>query len=442
MDPGLVVEPRRQDRGDLFRYWQARHVAVERQATSRIGLWQAYSHKPDFEPFKDLKLRPDGGLKFIKTAQHGGCWPVWPKYIKVVFGYVILLVNVGILLRCARVARQEISAHRIWSQSGEVPQEVPQLPQQWPHEVRRRVNFRQLQVGFMPLVWRQALVSVYEIGGLVYYCARLLVAVWRARRTHGGKWVDDYNSWEATVDIYWDIIPSVRTFSALRTLKHVHPQLFIGEIRSAHFLYRMRLGSRRKVSLMMSLFVLKRVVILCFGLQAFIYKFTQTAAQLEMNEGRPLAQILLGTIFLNQLVGGVVQMDIQFRNRLMLFLFGGEDARIEPEEDALMHVWFAHAAYALWQRAFGLDDDAASELGGTSSLSCRRPSFRCSVAKERRLTASERLLCWIRWVVAISDFNHIDLQKAVLWEGSDHRKRRSEILDSRGIDLNAVSLLD
>ncbi|CAK0801671.1 unnamed protein product [Prorocentrum cordatum] len=512
-------------------------------------------------------------------AQHGGGWPAWPKFIKVAFGYVVLLVNVSILLRCASVARQDISAHGIWSQPGELSQKVPherwpRPRRRWPHNdgeanegVQRKVDFRQVQVlhgsairehgvggasatyvsagtpgklmctlqlephisypihrstsiaplitlpglqklsvlsplchvgkrclfagsaanesletrccvfgpsdfstafacqlpsksterrammccfcrlptpppehrpaevGFLPPVWRQAVVSVYEIGGLAYYFMRLLVAAWRACRTHGGQWEDLYNSWEATVYIYWDLIPSVRTFSALRALKHVHPQLFPAELRSAHLKYSMRLRSCRQRFAMISLFVIKRIVILWFGLQAFMHKFTQTAAQLEMNEGRPLTQMFLGIVFLNQLVGGVVQMDIQFRNRLMLFLFGGEDAKVEPEEDALLNVWVAHVANALWQRAFCLNDDAALDPVAIST-------FKGATPKERRMTALERLLCWIRWVVAISDFNHIDLQKAVLCEGEEHRQRRNEILGSRSIDHNAISFLD
>ncbi|CAK0882036.1 unnamed protein product [Prorocentrum cordatum] len=461
--------------GRMGRVWQAQQArrVVERlqQAASGSRLWHAYrsdfsssssklprtraregfahdpSGSPDFKPFQHLGLRPDGGLKFLAMAQHGGGWPAWPKFIKVAFGYVVLLVNVSILLRCASVARQDISAHGIWSQPGELSQKVPherwpRPRRRWPHNdgeanegVQRKVDFRQVQVGFLPPVWRQAVVSVYEIGGLAYYFMRLLVAAWRACRTHGGQWEDLYNSWEATVYIYWDLIPSVRTFSALRALKHVHPQLFPAELRSAHLKYSMRLRSCRQRFAMISLFVIKRIVILWFGLQAFMHKFTQTAAQLEMNEGRPLTQMFLGIVFLNQLVGGVVQMDIQFRNRLMLFLFGGEDAKVEPEEDALLNVWVAHVANALWQRAFCLNDDAALDPVAIST-------FKGATPKERRMTALERLLCWIRWVVAISDFNHIDLQKAVLCEGEEHRQRRNEILGSRSIDHNAISFLD
>merc|ERR1712113_1130580 len=154
---------------------------------------------------------------------------------------------------------------------------------------------------------------------------------------------------------------------------------------------------------------------------------------LERHAEHPFLQLLASAAFINQLIGGVVQMDIQFRNRIMLFLFGGEDARIDPTEELIMQVWFAELAQSINHRAFGHLAPSQSAFGSFSfqtddhTPSDRDHSVTCFEDSKPRFL--ELLQAWIRWQVAIVGFDHIDLQKMVLLEGRNLHEHRDDILN-------------
>merc|ERR1712113_433257 len=143
---------------------------------------------------------------------------------------------------------------------------------------------------------------------------------------------------------------------------------------------------------------------------------------LERHAEHPFLQLLASAAFINQLIGGVVQMDIQFRKRIMLFLFGGEDARIDPTEERVMEVWFAELAHSIHRRTFG-----KSGYGRSPTASRRKFPSGSKLPNERRSLQSLR--AWIRWQVAMTGFDHIDLQKMVITEDQDLQEHRADMLN-------------
>merc|ERR1712008_57654 len=92
------------------------------------------------------------------------------------------------------------------------------------------------------------------------------------------------------------------------------------------------------------LFVLFRILYFVFGFDAFIVKFRAATDWLSTVS---LMSFLKITIFLNQTLG-IVQVERITLQRLLLFIFGGEDNVVSPGEHRLMLAYVARLFERIW----------------------------------------------------------------------------------------------
>lgn len=252
-------------------------------------------------------------------------------------------------------------------------------------------GLKDIRVGFLSFQTRATMVGLFELWGLVYYSVRFLVALRQATRTEGDQDYIGYKRWAATAELFWDIFPSFRCFSAIQMLRRIHPKLLPMELDSLY--HRLEGSDAWHHACHITMFFLPRILILFFGFQAFVYKFVSLGDRVQEAESQ-LEQILISLGFMNQLVGGVVQVDFLMRRRLLLFLFGGEDAILDVEESEVLRAWLARLAQAIHTRhshLYKLEMDL-------------QPA-------RRRGRSCRKLWHWFHWFVAIITWDHLDLSK-------------------------------
>jgi len=357
--------------------------------------------EPAFLPFPSIHVLPDGGLLRLLRAAPVDQQEAWlhpGKYLSAASSLFVLVLNVVLLVRSASAAFQEEYWHLMQHEAADL------LAQRV--RVGRHDLFVPVQVGTLNPQTRRAMVSAFELAGLLYYLVRLVVLLGVViRECHARQ--EGYRYWSSIADLFWDVLPSMRCFSAMRMLRRVHPQILPMEFNM--LLHHSRQSPPSTRMLKMALFTAARLLMLFFGFQAFLYKFC-TAAEKVQEADSPNMQVLIALGFLNQLMGGVVELDLLMRRRLLLFLFGGEDAVYDDQELVAMRVWTARLAQALHARA----------LRPPLSLKPRRSALRRALAAAN----TSRFNLRIQWVVAMATWNHIDLQRLVLCEGRENAKER------------------
>lgn len=348
---------------------------------------------PTFQPFPHLQVAPDGG--FSRLAQPLVLSP--QRYVGAFVTCLVLLLNVQCLARSSWFAILEefraFAAHEARGLSSWAPVQNP-----------RPKKFSEHQLGLINFHARGQIVGFVELCGLVHYFGRLVcLLVCCASRRHAEE--RSFHRWDATAQLFWEWVPGVRSFSAMRVLRYVHPEIMITELVQ---LMRSR-RERRLVPLLA--FLLIRLVALVVGLEAFVYKFV-VAADRMLDATHPLAQIFVAAGFLNQLVGGVVQVDVLMQRRLFLFLFGGEDGLLDADEAVVLRVWRARLAQALRTQALG---EGAKPSGSPVAAAAGTGGLR----RWRR---------HVRWLVCMLTWNHMELQKLVLLEDDAQMEHRREVL--------------
>lgn len=151
-----------------------------------------------------------------------------------------------------------------------------------------------------------------------------------------------FTRWFAVNQIFWDLLPTLSVYSAMRLLYCIVPTIFlqavcelIGEIQNAY-----ASGHGRRASILQ---FGKWVCVLIFsvivGFDTFLMKLRIISAKANHHELK--IALLLGIVqFLVQVLG-VVQLGPFVRKRLFVFIFGGEDGQLQDEEKVIMNTWLA-----------------------------------------------------------------------------------------------------
>jgi len=188
----------------------------------------------------------------------------------------------------------------------------------------------------------EELVAIFELVGLAALCFSVLMTVVQmcCSRSEFGRWL-------ATAQFFLISMPELKFFSAMRLLRHLLPYMIVQECKAMI----QELKDRRmegegipRLVLEIVLFVLFRLLIFIFGFDAFIVKFRTATAWASTVSFLSFLKI---TIFLNQTLG-IVQVERITLQRLMLFIFGGEDNIVSPGEDRLMLAYVARLFQTIW----------------------------------------------------------------------------------------------
>lgn len=276
--------------------------------------WDANAAHPDF--FEKLGIAHDGGLSEVRSLF------VMTRFLWAGINIGCLMLNVSILGISIMVALKD---------------------RPWVRDKDRHFSF----VNGVAFVWmdKEVKLSVYiafiEIVGLAVLVGKCVQCMfqaflWMTRSPALG--------WHAVSDLFFQLIPSLASFSSLRLLSTVNPAIFISRLNIEIAGVIARHGEF--LAFPVWLFLFSRAVYGVLGLDAFLSKFHEAARNSEENPYSATALVGLAG-FLNQMLG-VVQVNRYVRWRLMVYIFGGQDGYIDPKEEVRLLAWHAMLANQIW----------------------------------------------------------------------------------------------
>jgi len=242
--------------------------------------------------------------------------------------------------------------------------------------------------------------AIFEVLALLIYMATILYHVFTIvsdRRPGKG-----YYAWSSVADLFQEQLPMLATFSAMKTLRYVHPSLVLEQFLDAIQENDWFGGVCHKVFSVLW-FLAGRMCLMAFGVSAFAVK----SAAVGLRITHPQRQFWdVGTIFfllafLNQVMG-IVVLEVVLQHRLFLFIFGGQDAEFQEEERAMKRAYMARLMSAIWE-----------------DYSSRGMPFQA--------------------LVMLGTIDHLDLQKLVLKENS---RLKGEMMSVSAIERSACEDAD
>jgi len=211
-----------------------------------------------------------------------------------------------------------------------------------------------------------------------------------------------YRIWHQLNSVCCDLLPTAGNFSAMKTLQFLNPQI----LSSALSLELTKVEEGYSYCRVITHFLISRLVFGVLGFVAFAIKIGQLVVQLQTAiDGSPYGfwllaqQIALLFGFINQSFG-ITQISQVETSRLFLFIFGGEDSRMQ-----------------------------AGELDRQETYLACAMRFVC-VDLYADLPPARRKL---HRAVAMLSFTHLDIQSLVLAE-DETQEVDAEVIRSRGGD--------
>jgi hypothetical protein len=151
--------------------------------------------------------------------------------------------------------------------------------------------------------------------------------------------------WSFTARALWHCVPQLVYCSALRALHFVSPMVLssdayiVGihawEVAAVGDTYRHYAYSLATITI----FVLGRIMCFVVGFDSFLVKFRAASDSFESGR-QDLLSNAAAFIFVWQVMG-IICLDWVVRDRLFIFMFGGEDGVLDIDEDARVDVWKA-----------------------------------------------------------------------------------------------------
>jgi len=148
--------------------------------------------------------------------------------------------------------------------------------------------------------------------------------------------------WFAASKLFWDIIPLVSVFSAMKLLFYITPQILALHLNSIIFYQ----SGNMIPSLLW--FAFSRTIACIIGFDSFLVKY-RSAKDFIMTDELELMNVLGAVVLLNQILG-VVQVSWIIRERLFRFVFGGQDGIMSTEEGVRMDTWNALVAQKIFEK--------------------------------------------------------------------------------------------
>lgn len=155
------------------------------------------------------------------------------------------------------------------------------------------------------------------------------------------KQSDGFKRWFSVQKIFFDILPSMSVYSAMKLLYYVVPTVLISKTNERIYAVIEARHEKKGVAVpilrLFSFFIVNVWFGFIVGFDTFLMKLRVVSA--AANSATLNSTVLLSTLqFLIQVIG-VVQLGTFVRKRLFVFIFAGEDGIMQDEELELMETW-------------------------------------------------------------------------------------------------------
>eukprot|EP00927_Polykrikos_kofoidii_P074290 TRINITY_DN7027_c0_g1_i2.p1 TRINITY_DN7027_c0_g1~~TRINITY_DN7027_c0_g1_i2.p1 ORF type:complete len:678 (-),score=85.42 TRINITY_DN7027_c0_g1_i2:52-2085(-) len=204
-------------------------------------------------------------------------------------------------------------------------------------------HFRKIEDPFARSVFFSvaAVVAVWELGWLL---AKVLECLWFMRQFFTVE--SEYCAYHSIVTMFQQSLPDLATFSLIRLITKAHPHIVTHEYLRLKAESSWR-GKWYGTMAFTTLFGLKCLFCITIAVSAFSVKTLAAALKLIDPLAWTPARIVSMFSLLNQCLG-VIILDIVLKDRLFLFIFGGQDADYRDDERAFMYVYEARLAKEIW----------------------------------------------------------------------------------------------
>eukprot|EP00928_Gymnodinium_smaydae_P071759 TRINITY_DN55251_c0_g1_i1.p1 TRINITY_DN55251_c0_g1~~TRINITY_DN55251_c0_g1_i1.p1 ORF type:complete len:408 (+),score=91.03 TRINITY_DN55251_c0_g1_i1:30-1253(+) len=187
-------------------------------------------------------------------------------------------------------------------------------------------------------------IAVAELMGLAILLSNILFQLVHVKCTSSGR-----IRWFSVSKLFWVVIPELSSYSAMRLLHFVVPGVLVQDL-TQKLAPSVELWHVQKCLVLKGWLKLLLYRCFCFvvGFDAFIVKCR--AAYGYITEDKMTISVFFRSAnFLMQVIG-IVQLHIFIRGRLFVFMFAGEDAKMQPRELAYEHVWNAMIAREIFRK--------------------------------------------------------------------------------------------
>jgi len=158
----------------------------------------------------------------------------------------------------------------------------------------------------------------------------------------------EYRAFRAILYFFQKLLPQFSTFSAIKLLAQVHPALIYNE-----YLYFVSESSLRGTTcgyiFITLVFIFRQLLCALVGVSAFAIKSLFVSLMIISPQYSWAFRIANIIALMNQLIGCVLMEDV-LQERVCLFVFGGQDACYQDEQQAYKNVYECRVAKQVWQR--------------------------------------------------------------------------------------------
>jgi len=247
---------------------------------------------------------------------------------------LLLYINWPIMNCLITVVQLDMAKHR----NAEIAKDFDALSEKAIHQVFRRVDDPETQKQFFRM---SAAIGICEIVGVLYYCVLIIYNIFAFV---GGT--VEFNAFNAIIRAFQHYMPRLASFSALKMMNAVHPSLIYKEFADAVHETPCRWTTTGVVATAIW-FVITRLLCWSLAVCAFAVKILEVALTL-MDPNKHVVMRWASIVALMNNCAGCILMDEVQKNRLFLFVYGGNDAEYQDDERALYKAYLCRLMKQLW----------------------------------------------------------------------------------------------
>lgn len=214
------------------------------------------------------------------------------------------------------------------------------------------------------------------------------------------KQEESQERWFAVTRIFFHSLPNISSYSGMKLLHFIQPWVLSTDLCST--LYNEPKGD---VWWRVPQFIILRILFFVVGFDLFCVRFRATWTSVSVTDEELTFMTLVKCVLFVKQVLGIVQVDVLVRERLLLFIFAGEDSVLNSEERSTMLVWHAMVAEEIW-------------------IEC---------------TAKSRLLGFFKFLIIMMSWSDEDVQKLVLEVKSNRDVRATRDLTASNSTMKSSS---
>jgi hypothetical protein len=300
-----------------------------------LEMWAKFECQENPNIFSHLELATDGGFSEVKGLYATGSASRWLMGLMLVL-FVVYNVEALIVLDTSLMSN---ATEAITALGGE-PEKVLDA-----FYLSNRVvdSVAALVTGNPDIdVSPVGVLGALELLGMAWYFGRLIYYVIRVATDK----TDGFKRWFSCQSIFWDVLPSLSCYSAMKLLNCIVPTVLSTRAFELITEVTERKAEKKSIApaiLNIILWIFQLIFGFVAGFDTFLMKLRIVAASAGTSAGIvPCLQFLVQVL-------GVVQLGFFVRKRLFVFIFGGEDGIMQDEETELMETWNALLARRIWR---------------------------------------------------------------------------------------------